>query len=501
MSDESSPSLSFDLIDAMRRRWPLLFLGCLCAGGLAALVWFIVPRSFESNVELLVMKKDPALTSVNSMTPSDGRSDVVEDVLATHIRLLGSRRVIRAAIEAQGLDELPGMQPHLTQTTPPRDKKLLAEEYISEHLAVGRGGEGQAANAQVLHATFRHTDTTETQAILAAVVDSYKMFLADTFADVGSQAFELFEQSRDRLSADVKSAEQAQAEFRQSVPIVFSQGNGPDFYESQLIELAEARNAFEQERAAITSRLRMVRDAIEGVNADKFTDSDRLALVDKSHVDRLNLLVTVERGRTDPSQTVTVTAPVNSTVRLVRVEGALHLAGVPNGGFDIDPWEINKALLIDEQTIVIDASGSSDVPVTLTDSHPEGALNYFFAVVEEPSGQTGLFSEVLIVELDVAPIVLDFNFNDPDRTTSVPSAARDNQQVRAIALQESNESTTRANLTVLPRRPAVEQRQNGSIRSRQEVRRPTAWGVAMARGDDDWWWSAEIFMYLDRNGA
>ena len=280
--------------DVLQRRWLIVLSGCLLAGLIAALYWSLAARVFESSVELLVMQKDPALTSVSEPRPSDGRSEMVDEVLATHIRIFGSRKVIADAIEKESLDQLPGIQQQI-------DKKIRAdgysaEDYIVDQLHAGRGGKGEASDAQVLHAEFRHTDKEEAQQILQAVVDSYQQFLAKTFSNVGSQAFGLFEQSRDDLSLELRKAETAYAEFRQTAPVIFPKEGGLGLYEGQLVELAEQKNLLQQERAAIKSRLELVRQSFEGPQADQLTDSQRLALVDESHVERLTLLVNVERG-------------------------------------------------------------------------------------------------------------------------------------------------------------------------------------------------------------
>ncbi|MGI9457830.1 MAG: malectin domain-containing carbohydrate-binding protein [Aeoliella sp.] len=109
----------------------------------------------------------------------------------------------------------------------------------------------------------------------------------------------------------------------------------------------------------------------------------------------------------DPAQTVQITGTLGESVRVLVVEGALHLMGVPNGGFDIDPFEINKALSIVEHTAIIGAGGTVDVPILLTDSHAEGGISYIFAVTVNAGGQTSNLSNVAIVELDASAGSLD----------------------------------------------------------------------------------------------
>jgi hypothetical protein len=106
---------------------------------------------------------------------------------------------------------------------------------------------------------------------------------------------------------------------------------------------------------------------------------------------------------TSAAQTVRVTGPVGAAVRLLQTEVALHLAGVANGGYDIDPYEGNKVVFVRDDTAVIGASGFVDIPVTLRDSRTEGGLNYFIAVIDLPGGVTSAVSNVLKVALNDLP--------------------------------------------------------------------------------------------------
>jgi glucose/arabinose dehydrogenase len=103
------------------------------------------------------------------------------------------------------------------------------------------------------------------------------------------------------------------------------------------------------------------------------------------------------------SQTVRITAPVGSAVRLLQTEVALHLANVPGGGFDVDPYEANKVVIVKDDVAVVGASGFVDVPITLSDTLVEGGINYLVAVVDYPDGRTSDLSNVIKVALNDLP--------------------------------------------------------------------------------------------------
>jgi hypothetical protein len=101
----------------------------------------------------------------------------------------------------------------------------------------------------------------------------------------------------------------------------------------------------------------------------------------------------------NPNQTLRITGPAGSSARLIHIEASLHLAGVPGGGFDIDPFEANKATKLTEFVVTIGGAGFVDVPVVLTSSEPEGGYNYFVAVLQGANGLTGGLSPKVALKL------------------------------------------------------------------------------------------------------
>ncbi|MDT0608489.1 malectin domain-containing carbohydrate-binding protein [Croceitalea rosinachiae] len=106
----------------------------------------------------------------------------------------------------------------------------------------------------------------------------------------------------------------------------------------------------------------------------------------------------------DANQTITVNGPVGANVRLLQLEAGLFIEDLdgPNAGvgYDIDPWEVNSVILINEFTSTISNSFTADFNVALTDSDPEAGYNLFAAVVEDENGSS-LVSNIIIVEFDV----------------------------------------------------------------------------------------------------
>ena len=98
----------------------------------------------------------------------------------------------------------------------------------------------------------------------------------------------------------------------------------------------------------------------------------------------------------NPNQNVKVEGPAGSEVSLLVVESGLFVK--QGGGYDIDPYEANKALKVTEKTATVGQDGTVNVPVALTKSDPKAGLNYIVAVVEG-EGRTGPNSNVLVLKL------------------------------------------------------------------------------------------------------
>lgn len=98
-------------------------------------------------------------------------------------------------------------------------------------------------------------------------------------------------------------------------------------------------------------------------------------------------------------QTVRVSGPVGQPFIVLVVEGALFTAGLPNGGFDIDPFEANSAIAAREYQGVIGPSGTAEIPVALSRSLPEGGINLITAVFDDHYGLKGLVAPALVLEL------------------------------------------------------------------------------------------------------
>ncbi|MEM7306281.1 MAG: malectin domain-containing carbohydrate-binding protein [Planctomycetota bacterium] len=115
-------------------------------------------------------------------------------------------------------------------------------------------------------------------------------------------------------------------------------------------------------------------------------------------------------GKTAPAQVFTkdwkvrVTGTPGAAVTLLEVEGGLFTAGVPGGGYDVDPFEANSALDVVQHQATFDGWGVAEIAVELEQSVPQGGIHAFLAVESGAGGIPGRASEVLTVAFVDVPL-------------------------------------------------------------------------------------------------
>ncbi|HET8948839.1 MAG TPA: hypothetical protein VFQ07_17810 [Candidatus Polarisedimenticolia bacterium] len=96
------------------------------------------------------------------------------------------------------------------------------------------------------------------------------------------------------------------------------------------------------------------------------------------------------------AQTVRLTGAPGTQARLLRAEGSLETAGLPGNGFDVEPFEADTVVQVEQWSVTLNASGIADIPVTLTRAGPDAGLNFFVAAPVGAAGRTGPLSAVLL---------------------------------------------------------------------------------------------------------
>jgi len=97
------------------------------------------------------------------------------------------------------------------------------------------------------------------------------------------------------------------------------------------------------------------------------------------------------------SQTMRLSGPAGAHVRWLRAEAALDTTGLAGNGFDVDPFEPDTVIQVEQQTVTLDAAGRADVPIVLTRGGANAGLNLLAAAIEGPAARTGSLAPILTV--------------------------------------------------------------------------------------------------------
>ena len=152
---------------------------------------------------------------------------------------------------------------------------------------------------------------------------------------------------------------------------------------------------------------------------------------------------------TDAEQTIRVTGTPGSKVSLLAVEAALY---IENDGFDIDEYEANTALVVDELTATIGTDGNVDIPVTLTRTDAaSGGLNHFIAKYEN----SNKLSSTVVLELGTDAIAAPTaalvapELVDPNKPYTFSIAYTGNPGIDTNTIDKNDVIITAPNGTVL----------------------------------------------------
>ena len=102
---------------------------------------------------------------------------------------------------------------------------------------------------------------------------------------------------------------------------------------------------------------------------------------------------------TSTQPTVRVSGPAGASGKVWVFSAALYLAGVPGGGYDIDPYEVNKVIAYGFSDVTIGASGFADVPLSLEWSASTGGIHFVSAVLLNGSLRSSS-SDILVIDYD-----------------------------------------------------------------------------------------------------
>ena len=289
----------FEIISVLRRqRWIVALTAAL---GLAAGILYALkaPEWYQSHAKIMIASKAAGLSG-----DSNDNEVIQEDVLANHIDLLRSRRIVHEAMEKDGLMDLESIQPH---TDP--ENGFDAADYVIEHLELTRGGGGDAKTARSLRVSLTHTDAADAQKVLDSILVEYQKFIVGQVESVMSSANKLIEQARTDVESGLREAEKEYMAARTEAPVLFDGEGSGNMYQEKYRRLEEELLNLEIEEANLKTRLANVESVLDGMeNATPQQKLDQLALIDGESLQRLGLFAGL-KGNSTQSQEFQASQP------------------------------------------------------------------------------------------------------------------------------------------------------------------------------------------------
>lgn len=292
MKNETSQALSGEaglgIIPILRRRLGGLLASAALAAVAAAGYFFLVAPKYESRAEVLLMQNDSG--ALASGVDGTGSVRLSEELLATHMKIIQSRRLISDALSQNGLDALPSIVERIGE-----DKSV--SEYVRSNLFVTTGGQGAARDAHVINIAFRHTDAEDCKLVASAVLNQYQAFVKTKFQNVNEKAIGLIDDARKELEEEIKELDQEYASFRVDAPLLLGTDGGTDLHTQRYEELAVEASALTLQIEESSGRLSLVRESLAGFEGrSEASGLEKLSLIDEKNASRLGILVSVERG-------------------------------------------------------------------------------------------------------------------------------------------------------------------------------------------------------------
>lgn len=285
----SDNEVTLDLLGILARRKGFLCLGLFLGLAAVSLYYFVTPKTYRSEMEILVGQKSGSVANGAASGSDVEGSQTEEDVLSTHIQLFTSRRILNAAIEAADLRAIPSFREAISDGASPI-------KHLISNLSVTKGGQGVARDAHTLKATYDDPSPTDCAVVLRAVFEQYAKYLDEQVEGTSTEAVNLLTASAAKNAAAVKAAEGELAAFMTSTKLLWDGDKTQNIHKDRLNQIEASLSGLAEAQAESVSRLEVIREFLAASDELEVTDLQRLSLLSEKEVGRLKLMYDITRG-------------------------------------------------------------------------------------------------------------------------------------------------------------------------------------------------------------
>ncbi|QDU81415.1 Tyrosine-protein kinase YwqD [Polystyrenella longa] len=288
-----------DVLSIIRRRKGIILFGIIVGAALGTLAILKLPEKWESQAQIHIIRHDPNLATEGSENSSPNDFRRMEDELANQMKIMSSHKIVKAALEAGLKNEdgtpinmmnLPSIMEELADDQNPID-------YVIDNLYLSlQGEEGNIAvnGGHWIYVTFEHTNEADTPRVLKAILAAYQEHITETYQNPVNEAAQVIGGVANKAREEWEGIREKYKTFMESSQIYTTTGDTVNVYLNSLNDYETQLRLLQFERYAAESRLEIIKESLEPENMERFTDYQRLALVDSKHVERLGLLLSVE---------------------------------------------------------------------------------------------------------------------------------------------------------------------------------------------------------------
>ncbi|MGV3484530.1 MAG: GumC family protein [Planctomycetaceae bacterium] len=388
----------FDLIEAVRHHRWLCALG-ITLGIAAALAYqFLAVPKYEAVVQIMLMQRNTAMPSSgeSSATPHAEGIALAENVLASHMQLLGSRRILQDAIDRYEIGELESLQREVEFERDP-------VYYLQNNMKLSLGGDGAARAANVVTVALRDTSPNDCAVILNAIVSSYQDFIRMTFFEINTDAIEVITSTRDSVTKQLEEAEKRYIDFRQTAPLIWEDDIITNRHQKRAQDIQEELVMIRERESEVRSRLGIINQELKNKQG-KLSDGDALALLSDAETDRLRLFLQITKGDV-ASEEFQAQQPVRAATANTQYEQLLSLMLTERSLLADFGAEHPKVNVVRDQIKVIqdylETHKASDVEQQeLTQLKPKELLDAYVALLMHDQKELSGRNQELQTELD-----------------------------------------------------------------------------------------------------
>lgn len=323
----SMPGATVDVVAILRRQAAMITFCGVVGLLLGVIYWANAEITYETKAKMLVTLKD--MRAKEGGDSSWGSDRIQDEILANHMEIVTSRRIVGSALERVNAAAMPGIQAHLDDDTD-------AIDYVIKSLKMTKGGQGGARSARSLNIAFRHSDPEEAVKILESLVQEYEKFLDEQVTRIMSQANRLIQQVQNTVEQDLKKLEESYVAARKNAPLLYSGDGTSNVYLDKFRRLQDELVTVDIQRSSVATRLENVTSSIKSIQENKGDPLELIALIDGESLTRLTAFAgfsSAESSEFQQSQAARNQEALTKygTLRQLRADLAKHEANFSSG--------------------------------------------------------------------------------------------------------------------------------------------------------------------------